>query len=618
MKSHASDSPLEVVAHVLLDSAAMCSVDIASINRDLDTVRSRVNMEGFSFLTITLPAFGSALEMALTRGQVLRSDFPGFRRRRGLPAFLQGFLQLLFDAETGILLDDAACEAILAVRQICYTFKKVLMPCTSSRERRAVEDYIQIERDLEQLQVPTDALAEFDQVSNVLWTKMFADAEEIHTADLLPKHGPGATEERIMGNQKFAIRSWHDRLEPYFPLDAYGFASVNHMDDETEGLDSVTAVPPEAEAPVRVCLVPKTLKSPRVIAIEPVCMQYAQQALLHYLVPRLEGSRPTAGHVNFTNQSINRELARESSKTQRLATLDMSAASDRVPRDIALRMFQGVPTLAGALDACRSRTAILPDGRVIALRKFASMGSAVCFPVEAMYFFTVVLCALHRWRAIPVTEKSVHVLARSVYVYGDDILVPVAAAEVVCRHLAVFGCKVNLSKSFWTGKFRESCGLDAYCGEDVTPTYVRRLAPAHKRDASAIVSWVETANLFYRRGFWRTAAFLVKTVESLLGKLPIKRDDEPGLGLVSYQRIVSWKTWNKDLQCPSRPCYVVTTADKDDRLDGYPALLKFFLRQSGKPDRLGFLKPMTTKEDHLARSARFGTVSIKRRKVPVS
>jgi hypothetical protein len=148
-------------------------------------------------------------------------------------------------------------------------------------------------------------------------------------------------------------------------------------------LEDVTFDTPELEQPVKVVLVPKTLKGPRVIAEEPCCMQYVQQGIRDVLYDLLENkNRFTSGHINFRDQTVNQSLALASSSDGRLATIDLSDASDRVPYDLALLMFQSNPEVMEAIDSCRSLRAVLPSGQVIGpLRKFASMGSALCFPV---------------------------------------------------------------------------------------------------------------------------------------------------------------------------------------------------------------------------------------------
>jgi len=92
------------------------------------------------------------------------------------------------------------------------------------------------------------------------------------------------------------------------------------------------------------------------------------------------------------------------------------------------------------------------------------MGSALTFPLEAMIFLGIVVLAASKVRHVSVTMEFVRSLHGSVRVYGDDIIVPVDIAEGAVELLEVFGLRVNRSKSFWTGKFRESCGVTTSTG----------------------------------------------------------------------------------------------------------------------------------------------------------
>lgn len=615
MKSHANGPLSRIAACILKDAAAWCGVGSASVNRDLMEIKSRVEHEGLSFLTITLPNFSQAFERALERKTVVPYAFGGFQRRKCLPAFLSGFTELVFDPGTGDLLQDPSVESIRAIRQLCLFAKKIRLACTRERERKAIDGYIEVERSFRDTTSYSLYFDVFAKVSEILWPSVFRDFDEVY-AKLLPKHGPGATEEKLSGNRKYLLRRWHQRLERIFPIDSYMFANASCMVEEDDFLQSVELVQEESERPVRVTLVPKTLKAPRIIAIEPVCMQYTQQALFSYLRERLESNWMTRGHVNFTDQSVNRSLALESSKTRHLATLDMSAASDRVPLEHVKTMLRGCPTLLDALLCSRSSKALLPNGEVIHLKKFASMGSATCFPIESIYFLTVVISALLVQYVLPYTLSSVLHVIKSIYVYGDDIIVPTDATPAVIEALTSLGNKVNTDKSFWNGHFRESCGMDAYNGSEVTPTYVRHPAPRDRRCAAAIISWVATSNLFYRSGYWQTSRYIADVVESVIGTLPILRDDSAGIGLVSFQRYLSIHGWHSDYQVPYVRCFVPAAVRVRDNLDGYRAMLKCFLELE-RSSRRSPLEPLCLQEDHLAHTARHGASSIKRRRIPV-
>jgi hypothetical protein len=620
LKSTEGVSPsdyLELAIAVYKDACAKCIADVSDL-RDIDTLISRVKEEGISFLTITLPNFCRDFEQALAKERIDPSLFRSFRKNGAIPAFLQGMLGLIFDRETGrINYDEVPIIAndvptiIDGIRQICLCFKKLELGCTPKREQAAFRSFIEIEQSFSMFSLPKEEHARFLRVSSVLWSNLLRD---LRVSELSPRHGPGATAERVSGNQKFRWRLWHDRLEPYFPIidNGYTISAV-----ESPEFESVTIVSEDNEQPVRVTPVPKTLKGPRIIAIEPCCMQYVQQGIRNALYERIESHPVIGGHVNFRDQSINQKLAMAASKDGRLATIDLSDASDRVPHDLALDMFRSNPDLLEAIDACRSKRAEMPDGTVVSLRKFASMGSALCFPVEAMYFYTICVIALLESRSLPVSVHNCNSVASQIYVYGDDIIVPTDDAMIVLDYLQKYNCKVNRNKTFVTGKFRESCGVDAYDGRLVTPIYVRQLQPENVRQASNVVSWVATANLFYEKGYWTTTRHMRNVIEKIIGPLPCVSRDSSALGRISFLgcRYIEGKNvrWNGRYQRLEIKAWVPVPVYHTDELDGYAALYKTFLK-------LEDLKNPLASRDvlHLERSARHGAVALKRRWVPTT
>lgn len=605
MKSHVRDL-VSYCECIFIDAFAKCSTGKASMMRDLKTIRSRITHEGLSFLTITLPNFGQEFERALEHGMVTPKAFSGWKKHLSLPAFLQGLTGLVFSASTGGLLEKPDIAAVEGIRQVAYTFKKLSLPCTPEREYVALSGFREVERDLSDTVFCGDANL-FNQISSLLWGNVFNENYDSHR--YIPKHGPGQTVEHVSGNRKYAHRSWTERLEPFFPSDIYLMSCLTQVLDDKDGINCVQFASSEQELPVKVTCVPKTLKGPRIIAIEPVCMQYAQQALASFIIKKLTRSPLTCGHINFNDQQVNRELAMKASRDRSLGTLDLSSASDRVPLFLAASMLDCRPDFRDAILACRSKAARMPDGEVIPLQKFASMGSALCFPIESMYFFTVILLALLKKQELPVTLRNIYKVSRDVYVYGDDIIVPVETVDVVIETLTSFYCKVNAHKSFWKGYFRESCGMDAFAGECVTPTYLRQLQPNDKGQAKEIISWIETSNLFYKRGYWKTADYMKCCVEAILGELPIIQENSPGLGWLSFQQGFSFHRWSKKLHRFEIRTYVASPVYKKDPLKGWSALLKFFLNA----ERRSLQDLQSVDKEHLSRSPRSGTSSIKRR-----
>jgi len=617
LKSNVSDY-LEVATSIYEDATAKCIADVSD-TRDLETIRSRVEKEGLSFLTITLPAFCSDFERSLSDGQISPSYFRSFRKYGSIPAFLRGMIGLIFNHETGRIYDEnddntcrVDCDVPLlvdCVRQICLAFKKIELPCTQKRVHASLSSFTAIEQSFKMFSLPREDELEFLKVSSVLWGNMLG---RLRLDMLVPRHGPGATAERISGNKKFVWGNWHERLEPYFPVldSTYTLGAFESLEFE-----KVTLVSQEKEQPVRVTPVPKTLKGPRIIAIEPSCMQYSQQAIRDVLYRAIESDPVTAGHVNFRDQTVNQELALSSSSDGLFATIDLSDASDRVPRSLALEMFRSNPDLKGAVDACRSTRAELPDGTIVGpLMKFASMGSALCFPVESMYFYTICVAALLRVQNLPVTFANVFIVSRGIYIYGDDIVVPCMYANAVLDHLQKYNCKVNTNKTFYTGKFRESCGVDAYAGHRVTPVYLRQQRPENRRQTNSLISWVSSANQFFKKKYWKTARLIFSKVESILGPLPFVSEECSGLGRITIPGVRSIGRWNRELHRFEVKAWTPEPVYRTDRLDGYGALMKSFLHLEHHKHGVS----ESSDALHLERSALYGAVALKRRWVPAS
>lgn len=608
MKSRASGY-LPFAEALLTDAARIGQASKVNVKRDLMTIKSRFEHEGLSFLTITLPDFAKAFDQALAKQQVDLSNFPAWKSWRCLPSFLRGFTCQVFDINTGRLLDDPSHQCIKVVRQICLCFKKLGLRCSRSREQKAIDRYIETERFIESFVPDKVAMDHFGRVADLIWGNMFRD---FNHHDICPKHGPGAVVEKYTQNSKYTNQRWHSRLEPFFPADAFVYCNV---DDALDRKEELIEIQEEEEHPVKVTLVPKTLKTPRIIAIEPCCMQYAQQGLAVYLVNRLENHWLTKGHVNFTDQSINQSLAMSASSDGKYATLDLSDASDRVTLSLVQRMLKACPDLLGALEASRSKAARLPSGEVIPLKKFASMGSAACFPIEAMVFYTITISSLLEKHSLPVTMANISKMSTMVYVYGDDIIVPTDMALAVADSLMLLGSKVNPDKSFYEGYFRESCGVDAYAGTLVTPVYLRATWPRDRRDAHGLSSLVATANQFYLNGFYATLLYLKSVVEEVAGPLPPVQDTCPGLGWLYPFRVPrSLYRFNRKYQVQQVLTWVPGPVYRVDTLDGWPALLKFFIRSScGERVNHKASSPMGIDKDHLRRTPRYGTASLKRR-----
>lgn len=585
---------------VLADEmASRCST---SATLDFKTVECRVKHEGLSFLTITLPSFGKDLQRALDVGKVDRSLFQGFSWRAGLPEFLQGFLDRVFDRCGGTLLDSPCIDSIQAMRQLTLMFSKVEIPCSDAREFQAMRGFVECEQDVRKsdAELSPQLLEDFKRVSDLLFRPMLSNIEiKIYNGDIVPKHGPGATADRLRANAKYRQREWTDRLEEVFPAGENLLPNWRFYDQ----YDRIVHLEPGAERPVRVISVPKTQKTPRIIAIEPTCMQYMQQGLLEQFVHEVERYKYLKDFIGFLDQTPNQRLAKEGSLTGSLATLDLSEASDRVSNQLVRTMLSDFPLLNAGVDATRSRSADVPGHGVIRLAKFASMGSALCFPIEAMVFLTSVFVGIEQELNVPLTLKRIKRFRGKVRIFGDDIIVPENYVHSAVRSLEAFGARVGTDKSFWTGKFRESCGKEYYDGHDVSIVKVRDRLPAQRTDATGVISLVSLRNQHYWAGNWKTASYLDDEIRDLIKHFPVVLPTSPVLGRESVLGFETQRV-HEHLHTPLVKGYVVSSRPPINRLDDSGALLKFMLKRGGLP---------SVDSMHLERSGRPQAVNIKLR-----
>ncbi len=200
--------------------------------------------------------------------------------------------------------------------------------------------------------------------------------------------------------------------------------------------------------------VPKDSEIDRVACKEPEINMFLQRGAGVYLRSQLRKRG-----INLKDQTLNQRLAFEGSVSRKLATLDLSSASDLISVQLVYDLLPLDWFLY--LDAIRVKR-VLIDGEWHELSMFSSMGNGFTFELESLIFYAL-SCAINR--AYGVRGR--------ISVYGDDIVTPSAIAATYVRVFAWFGFKVNPKKSFWTGGFRESCGKHYYKGYDVTPFFLR-------------------------------------------------------------------------------------------------------------------------------------------------
>lgn len=201
----------------------------------------------------------------------------------------------------------------------------------------------------------------------------------------------------------------------------------------------------------KITFVPKTAKTHRSIAIEPLLNGFVQKGVDELL--RLNLKRIG---IDLSDQEPNRRMAREGSfdDENSFVTIDLSAASDSISKGLCEELLP--PEWYHYLDSIRSKYYEL-NGEVYPYHKFCSMGNGFCFPLETLIFTAA--CKV----------SGAGDPGRDFRVYGDDIIVRKSVALETIKLLNYMGFKVNTDKTFLTGPFRESCGADWFNGKDVRP-----------------------------------------------------------------------------------------------------------------------------------------------------
>jgi len=559
------------------DAAVQCRT---SAIRDIKRVSDRVEHEGIGVLTLFLPDVGKAFERSLDSGQVTDDLLSLCGKRAGFPELFRDFLRLVFDRDGGRLLDNPSVDAIQAVRQLSLMFGKLLHECSDTRVEQAFAGFIRCEQEVRDSQLPygSDELRHFRRLGSMLFGNVFSKIDrDVFEGNIVGKHGPGATADKLKGNFKFRQTEWTYRLEDVFPATEHIIPSFRYY----QSLDELDYLDLGAERPVKVIAVPKTLKTPRIIAIEPTCMQFMQQGLMEKFVTYLESDLLVRDMIGFTDQTPNQRMACEGSLSGELATLDLSEASDRVSLQHVSWLTSNWRHLLQAVTATRSIRADVPGHGVIPLAKYASMGSALTFPMEECVFLTCIFYGIEQALRRRLTEKDVKSFSGRVRVYGDDIIVPVEFVESVIGSLTLFGFKVNHNKSFFTGRFRESCGKEYFDGHDVSIFRVRRDIPFSRSDVPGVVSTVSLRNQAYWAGYWGTADYLDQLLGSLI-PFPMVGVDSPVLGRHSVLGYAEERICPRLHNSQVRG-YVVTSQIPASVLEDEWALLKCFLKRGDEP-----------------------------------
>jgi hypothetical protein len=573
LKEEAMKSPIDLLVSLVSKDYTRLLPDVKGLERDIITLKKRYENEGDGFLTIALPALCDALDRGLADGKFACPR--GLSKVSGgtIPKLFSGMFCKVFDIETGRLLESDSVEYVLSLRQCLRLFKKLSLADDQADEldRKAKRGFF--EDDLhcgQELKIPDRMAFILDSVCK----HILPNIDSFDERELECKHGPGAVVEKLTPNKKYsALLTYSGRLEELGYDINYAREGLLDVNVDSSNLSRYGVSGDKA----KLISVLKNSTSRRTITIEPVIRQFVQQGFNTLLRSSIERCSVLRRCLDLTDQSKNSRLALVGSQTGQWATIDLKSASDLLTIKLVETVFRHRPVfLAGLLD-CRSPE-VSADKSQITLQKFAGMGNATTFPVQSVVFAVLAISALlDGFTKFPSYRNIVRV-ARLVRVYGDDIIVPSEQAHQVEHWISHVGLKVNVKKTFAVGNFRESCGVDAFRGVDVTPLYVRLLPVPSKKEPNTLAHLVSLCNQAWLRCLYGLAEHLREIIEELLGKkLPLVSRESSVLGLHTRLDAQDFHRWNPKLHRAETKGTVLIPLKRSDEIDGYAALTKFFL-----------------------------------------
>lgn len=589
--------------------------------RDLTSLSQRFENEGYGFLSIALPTLSDAIRDGFRSGKFTCP--PGFKRLRGgaIPKLFSGMLCEVFDSASGQLKENANVGIVKSLFQILLLFKKI--PTDEIQEKeldlKARNSFVEVDR--QNVRFFPQAKADF---LRCVAKSILTDLNKFDPESLDPRHGPGSVYDGETANQKWLTVS--DAItQGSVETDDFGFAGYAYM---VGGLDSLSSSKPEHPesqgrlnhhrhalgSVARLVTVPKSLTAVRTITVEPCWNQFIQQGLNKVLRDCISKCDVLRNSLSLTDQEPNQKLALVGSRTGECATLDLKSASDLLSDELVGLVFQNFPSFRKAMDYCRT-----PDCEngpyQFRMRKFAGMGNALTFPVQSIVFATLAIAARLYAKGSRPTKRNVRAASYFVRVYGDDIIVSSDVAHDVIAWLEDFGLLVNTNKSFVTGRFRESCGVDAFDGVNVTPLYFRARPDDRVWTAKTVASAVAFSNQAWMEGYYALATEVSELVEGRLGKrLPLARNTFGGLGWVTRRNAYEYTRVSRTLHRPEIKAFAIRSKSVPDVLDGYPALLKFFLSPATEdPLVKGALCLNGREKDHLKQTVKRYNSSISTR-----
>lgn len=334
------------------------------------------------------------------------------------------------------------------------------------------------------------------------WRKVMTECKKLTCQDIEFSPGTCSDSTSSLGSKLMALRATH----PEYFLPIFGSNKVTQISmsevpfygpaiDRRTGSFRQSCLSPSYDGGltlndfhemrvVRPNAVPKSYKACRIITPCSVWDQgwcKAYDTVLRKYMPK---------SIPLTDQSVNQQMAKEGSIDGSFATIDLSHASDSISTVLGLSVLntsfcsmitRHLPTHVEYAnpnyDKTKPTTWRNRKTFVFVMQKLLPSGNALTFALESLIFWAIAIVSIElvaEKRFSPTELRSVS-MRQYLSVYGDDTVIYQDYAETYMAYMELLGFTINRDKSYWQSVlYRESCGKEYLCGNDLTSLYFPR------------------------------------------------------------------------------------------------------------------------------------------------
>lgn len=151
------------------------------------------------------------------------------------------------------------------------------------------------------------------------------------------------------------------------------------------------------------------------------------------------------------------------------ATIDQSDASDRICVELCKALLPY--DWFRLLNLTRHRyLKVKGSESLVSMHKMANQGNGFIFELQTLIYYSLAKATVIVLHGEERASKTL------ISVFGDDMICEEVHAAAIAQSLEFCGQKINFEKSYFSGRFKESCGVDTFDGFNVRAKYIKQFS----------------------------------------------------------------------------------------------------------------------------------------------